>query len=164
MKKYNKLVRFVNKYGCKDSEEFTPDELYELFDKKLGVVCHELLEATEAVCKSDLSRSVGSLFHWKGSRKDVEVVVIGKGLTFDTGGLNLKTNYSIAEMHFDKLGAIFTIGLGDIIKHKKVAFSVACADNLIGSQSFRPGSVIKIKDSRYRDIRVIDTDAEGKLV
>lgn len=79
--------------------------------------------------------------------KDIEYAIVGKGLTYDTGGLNLKPTNSIEDMYLDKSGACATIGAlhGTIaLKLKKnIVFVVGLAENSIDANSYKPMDIIK---------------------
>jgi len=91
---------------------------------------------------------------------------IGKGITFDTGGLNLKTSGHIETMRTDMSGAAAVIGtLKNAIAlglKKNVLFVCAIAENAIGSRSYKPGDVIC--GYAGKTVEVANTDAEGRLV
>merc|ERR1740130_1501064 len=83
-----------------------------------------------------------------GGEGDInEVALVGKGLTYDTGGLNLKPTKYIEEMHLDKGGACAVMGaLHGAINHglkKNVVFVIALAENAIGRTVYKPGDIIK---------------------
>ena len=91
---------------------------------------------------------------------------VGKGITFDTGGLSIKPSSSMHEMKYDMSGAaavmnaITTIAkLG--IKTNVVAV-MAVTENLPGGRAQRPGDIVKTYSGKYAEI--LDTDAEGRLV
>ena len=101
-----------------------------------------------------------------GNPKDPYSALIGKGITFDTGGLNLKPTGSIETMRGDMSGAAAVIGtlknaLALNLK-KNVIFAVTIAENAIGSASFKPGEVIKGYSGKT--VEIGNTDAEGRLV
>lgn len=98
--------------------------------------------------------------------KDPYTALVGKGITFDTGGLNIKPTGSIETMRGDMSGAAAVIGtlkntLALNIK-KNVIFAVAIAENAIGSASFKPGDVFKGYSGKT--VEIGNTDAEGRLV
>lgn len=101
-----------------------------------------------------------------GSAKDKPIVLAGKGITFDSGGLNLKPSNFIYEMHMDMSGAasvIHTVALAARLKLKKnVIALVPAAENLLGSNAMRPGDIITSLSGKT--VEVTDTDAEGRLV
>jgi len=101
-----------------------------------------------------------------GNPQDPYVALVGKGITFDTGGLNLKPTGSIETMRGDMSGAAAVIGtlknaLALNLK-KNVLFVVTIAENAIGSASFKPGDVIKGYNGKT--VEIGNTDAEGRLV
>ena len=101
-----------------------------------------------------------------GSKKDPYTAVIGKGITFDTGGLNLKPTGYIETMKTDMSGAAAAIG---ILKNvlalnvkKNIIFAVALAENAIGSGAYKPGDVLRSYNGKT--VEIDNTDAEGRLV
>ena len=101
-----------------------------------------------------------------GAAKDHTTALVGKGITFDTGGLNLKPTGSIETMRGDMSGAAAVIGtLKNTITlnlKRNIIFAVAIAENAIGSRSFKPGDVIKGYSGKT--VEIGNTDAEGRLV
>ena len=92
--------------------------------------------------------------------------IIGKGLTFDTGGLNLKPGQSMDTMFYDKHGACTTISLLHSISKLDLkincVFVVGLAENSVDSKSYRPSDIILSKSGNT--VEVGNTDAEGRLV
>lgn len=92
--------------------------------------------------------------------------VIGKGITFDTGGLNLKPSGHIETMRSDMSGAAATIGLLKNILSlgikQNIIFAFAIAENAIGSRSYKPGDVFRSYNGKT--VEIGNTDAEGRLV
>ena len=94
-----------------------------------------------------------------------KTAICGKGITHDTGGLNLKTNDSIREMHKDMAGAICSVVVGILYYLlTEISIIVACgiAENAVDERSVKPGDVINSYSGLK--IRVDNTDAEGRLV
>lgn len=96
-----------------------------------------------------------------GNRDKVETVLLGKGILYDTGGLNLKTSHMEC-MFTDKSGAAAV--LGHIMDHpsSKVAGIVGFSVNAIGPQGTKPGEVVT--SSQGVRVEITDTDAEGRLL
>ncbi len=92
--------------------------------------------------------------------------LVGKGITFDTGGLNLKPTGAIETMRCDMSGAAAVIGTLkntiDLNLKKNVIFACAVAENAVGSQSYKPGDVFRAYNGKTVEIN--NTDAEGRLV
>ncbi len=108
-----------------------------------------------------------TVMRYEGGRKNERpIVLIGKGITFDTGGLNLKPSSSIYEMHMDMSGAaavIHTTVLAARLKLKKnVIALIPAAENLVGPNATRPGDIHTSLSGKT--VEVTDTDAEGRLV
>lgn len=91
---------------------------------------------------------------------------VGKGITFDTGGVNLKPNGSIEEMKLDMAGAAAVVGLMKTVAMRQskadVLGVVALAENMNSSNAYRPGDIIGSLSGQT--IEVSNTDAEGRLV
>lgn len=107
------------------------------------------------------------VMQYKGlPRSKDHTVIVGKGITFDTGGLNLKPTGSMETMKCDMAGA--AAGFGVIVAAAAIGLKanftvvVPSTENMIGSRSFKPGDVIK--SARGRTVEVDNTDAEGRLV
>ena len=100
------------------------------------------------------------------SAKENFTAIVGKGITFDTGGLNLKPTGSMETMRIDMSGAAAVIGtLKNTVNlklKKNILFVVALAENVIGSGSYKPGDVIKSYNGKT--VEIGNTDAEGRLV
>ena len=94
------------------------------------------------------------------------VVLVGKGITFDTGGLSLKTNEGMQTMKTDMGGAAAVLGalraVADLGLPITVTALLACAENMPSGTAQRPGDVL----TQYggRTVEVLNTDAEGRLV
>ena len=137
----------------------------QILDKK---VCEEKgMGAYLAVAKgSDLEPN---FIHLKYSPKTAKtkVVLIGKGLTFDSGGYNLKVGASqIEKMKYDMGGSASVLGAARAIAELKpnnieVHFIVAACENMINGSALHPGDIIKA--SNGKTIEVNNTDAEGRL-
>ncbi|HZY92371.1 MAG TPA: leucyl aminopeptidase [Thermoplasmata archaeon] len=101
-----------------------------------------------------------------GSRGGKTVAVVGKGITFDSGGISIKPAASMAHMKFDKSGAVAVLGILRAAAALKVAPRVigvlACAENVLGGASYRPGDIVRSYNGK--SIEVLNTDAEGRVV
>lgn len=104
--------------------------------------------------------------HWPGS-KDAPIALVGKGITFDSGGYNIKaTGTSIARMKSDMAGAATVLGTIKAMAIQKAAVNVVAimpmAENMISGHAMLPGDVIKT--AQGLTVEVLNTDAEGRLV
>lgn len=101
-----------------------------------------------------------------GKPSDKAIVLAGKGITFDSGGLNIKPSNGIYEMHLDMSGAssvIHAVALAARLGIKKnVIALVPAAENMLGNGATRPGDILTSLSGKT--VEVTDTDAEGRLV
>jgi leucyl aminopeptidase len=97
--------------------------------------------------------------------KTKHIGLVGKGITFDTGGLNIKTT-GMLHMKCDMAGGAAVFGAMQLIADLKLAIKVTaivpCAENSVDAKSFYPSDVIQSYSGH--SIEIIDTDAEGRLV
>ena len=100
-----------------------------------------------------------------GARSGKTIAVVGKGITFDSGGISIKPSANMAEMKFDKAGACAVLGILRAAAQLKVPPRVigvlACAENLPGGSAYRPSDVLRSFNGTT--IEVLDTDAEGRV-
>ena len=103
---------------------------------------------------------------WRGTFSVPPVVLIGKGITFDTGGVNLKPGAGMWEMRADMAGAAACAGAMIALARRRspapVTAVLPLAENAFGASSYRPSDVLRLFDGTT--VEVVDTDAEGRLV
>ncbi len=101
-----------------------------------------------------------------GARNAKPVVLVGKGITFDTGGISLKPGAGMEEMKFDMCGAASVLGVMKTITELQLPLNVigllACAENMPSGRATKPGDIVTSMSGKT--IEVINTDAEGRLV
>ena len=94
------------------------------------------------------------------------IVIVGKGITFDTGGISLKPSPNMDEMKYDMSGAGSVIGVMkacvEMNLKKNVVGVITSAENMPGSQASRPGDVVQTMSGLK--VEILNTDAEGRLV
>jgi leucyl aminopeptidase len=99
-------------------------------------------------------------------RSKEQLVLLGKGITYDTGGLSIKTADGMETMRMDMAGAATVLGAVALAAELKLPINctavVAAAENAIGSRSYRPGDVFTSYSGKR--VEVNNTDAEGRLV
>ncbi|MBK6478712.1 MAG: leucyl aminopeptidase [Saprospiraceae bacterium] len=104
--------------------------------------------------------------HSKAKSKNKHISLVGKGVTFDTGGISLKDPLNMYLMKSDMGGAASVLGAMDILGALNMPVHVTAviplAENAIGPDAYRPGDVISSYSGK--SIEVIDTDAEGRLI
>lgn len=107
-----------------------------------------------------------AVLRWRGDRDTAPVTFVGKGITFDTGGICIKPADDMWEMRADMAGAAACAGAMLALALRKSpapAIAVlALAENATGAASYRPGDVLR--HASGTTIEVVDTDAEGRLV
>ena len=104
---------------------------------------------------------------YKGSKsKSKPIVIVGKGITFDTGGVSLKPSNGMDEMKYDMCGAATTIGLLQMVSELKLSinavFIVPACENVVSSRATKPGDIVTAMSGTT--IEVLNTDAEGRLI
>ncbi|PCH47557.1 MAG: leucyl aminopeptidase [Hyphomicrobiales bacterium] len=101
-----------------------------------------------------------------GNAKHPKITLVGKGVTFDTGGLNIKPGNSMALMKKDMGGAANVLGLAHLIMDAKLPVRlrviVGAVENSISGNAFRPGDVLPSR--KGMSVEIGNTDAEGRLV
>lgn len=110
-------------------------------------------------------RYMAVTYKGNANSEDIDIALVGKGLTFDTGGLNIKKS-SMEEMYLDKTGAAAVLGslkaTLELEPNKNVVFAVGIAENAIGARVYKPGDIIK--SLKGLTVEIGNTDAEGRLV
>ena len=106
------------------------------------------------------------LRHQGGPPGEPPLALVGKAITFDTGGISIKPPERMEEMIFDKCGGMAVLGAMEGIARLKIKQNVvgiiASAENMPSANAYRPGDVVKTYDGTL--IEVINTDAEGRMV
>ena len=94
------------------------------------------------------------------------LALVGKGLTFDAGGLSIKSGQGMMDMKMDMGGAAAVVGamsvMPDVAPRCRVRAYLPMTDNMLGGDATRPGDVLTIRNGKT--IEVLNTDAEGRLV
>jgi leucyl aminopeptidase len=106
------------------------------------------------------------LEHRGGAEGDRPVVLVGKGLTFDAGGISIKPAAGMEEMKFDMCGGAGVLGamqaIGELKVRANVIGIVPSSENLLGGRAMKPGDVFRAHSGKT--IEVVNTDAEGRLI
>lgn len=101
-----------------------------------------------------------------GKSKKAPLILVGKGICFDTGGYNVKTGGHMFGMHGDMTGSAIALSLISFFAETEADFEViaymALAENLISPSAFKPNEVVIASDGTA--IEVVDTDAEGRMI
>jgi len=126
------------------------------------------MNAYLAVGQGSQNESLMSVIEYKGS-PDPEsrpIVLVGKGLTFDAGGISIKPADSMDEMKYDMCGAATVFGVMRMAMELSLPLNIvgvlAGCENMVDGRSFRPGDVLTTLSGQT--VEVLNTDAEGRLV
>jgi len=129
--------------------------------KRLG------MDALLAVGQGSARPSFVSVMQWQGGKKgDAPVAIVGKGVTFDTGGISIKPAAGMGDMKGDMAGAACVVGLMHTLAARKAKVNVVgligLVENMPSGTATRPGDVVGSMSGQT--IEVLNTDAEGRLV
>jgi len=106
------------------------------------------------------------LKHNGGKKNDAPVVLVGKGITFDTGGISLKPGPGMDEMKYDMCGAGSVLGtfraIGEMGLKLNVVGIVAACENMPSGRATKPGDIVTAMNGTT--IEILNTDAEGRLI
>ncbi len=106
------------------------------------------------------------VMHYKGAGRDAPVVLVGKGITFDAGGISLKPGPGMDEMKYDMCGAASVIATMAAVAALKLPINVTAVvptcENLPSGTATRPGDIVKSMSGQT--IEILNTDAEGRLI
>ncbi|MFA6118853.1 MAG: leucyl aminopeptidase [Parachlamydiales bacterium] len=151
--------------AAKDLEKVSDKIKVRVFDKKK--IEEEKMGLLLAVNKGSDKEPTFIVIEYKGdaSSKD-HSVIIGKGITYDTGGLSLKPSTSMDTMKCDMSGAAAVLGtiyaISQLNLKKNVTALIPATENSIGSGSYKPGDVYT--GMANKSVEVKNTDAEGRLI
>lgn len=102
----------------------------------------------------------------KGKNENKTIALIGKGVVFDTGGYNIKTDGSMKDMHRDMTGAAIALSVFQALVKKKVKVNIdlylAIGENLLSEKAYKPNDVVIAMDGT--SVEINDTDAEGRML
>ncbi|GAA0323917.1 leucyl aminopeptidase [Psychrobacter aestuarii] len=97
---------------------------------------------------------------------DAPIVLVGKGVTFDSGGISIKPGAAMDEMKFDMGGSAAVIGTIKALCEARLPINVvgalACAENMPSGDATRPGDIVTAMNGK--SVEILNTDAEGRLV
>jgi leucyl aminopeptidase len=103
---------------------------------------------------------------YRGAGDAAPVALVGKGITFDTGGISIKPAASMEDMKYDMSGAAAVLGAMEIVGRLKPRLNVVgvipSTDNMPSGSAIRPADVVKSHFGKF--IEIVNTDAEGRLI
>ena len=125
------------------------------------------MNALLAVAKGSKQPPKLITLEYRGNKSDKNpIVFVGKGITFDTGGNSIKPRDGMVGMKYDMSGGAAVLGIMKFIAELELPLNVisviAAAENMLGSQAYRPEDIITTLSGQT--VEVLNTDAEGRLV
>ncbi|MCW3173246.1 leucyl aminopeptidase [Shewanella subflava] len=121
-----------------------------------------------AVGRASANESIMTIMEYQGAVDSTQkpIVLVGKGLTFDSGGISLKPGEAMDEMKYDMGGAAGVLGAMKALCEMKLPINVigvlAGCENMVSGSAYRPGDILTTMSGQT--VEVLNTDAEGRLV
>lgn len=169
------VVGFVKDMINTPANDMTPAELariaLSMANEKVSVKILEKEDAEREGMGAFLAVSKGSseppkfiILHYKGS-EEKPFVLIGKSITFDSGGISIKPSDGMEKMKYDMAGGAVVLGLIRLASETGLPFNIIgilpATENLPGGHATRPGDIVR--SCSGKTIEIINTDAEGRL-
>ena len=172
-------VSLAKEWGNRPANHATPTHLADVakaLGKKAGMHCQVLgpkdieklgMGSFAAVARGSVEPLRFIVLQYTGAAKsEAPTVLVGKGITFDTGGISLKPGPGMDEMKFDMCGAASVLGTFEALSLLKPAINVVglipTCENMPDGTALKPGDVITSMSGQT--IEVLNTDAEGRLI
>jgi leucyl aminopeptidase len=172
-------VNFARELGNLPGNICTPEylanqakDLAADFNMKFKVLTEKAMEKLSMGALLSVSRGSRQeakliiLEHKGGNSKDAPIVLVGKGLTFDAGGISLKPSSAMDEMKFDMCGGASVLGTMRAIAELKLPLNVIAivpsSENMPDGDANKPGDVVTSMSGQT--IEILNTDAEGRLI
>ena len=155
----SKLGEIANKISTQNKMKCTIFSKKEIKSKRLGGVT--------AVGQGSKNEPRFIIMEYRNGKKEQKpILLVGKAVTFDTGGISLKPGEKMDEMKFDKCGGCTVLGIMKAISELKLQINVVAiipsVENMPGGESYRPGDIIRLFNGKTAEI--LNTDAEGRLI
>jgi len=119
-----------------------------------------------SVSKGSIEKPKLISLSYQGNKKSKPIVLVGKGVTFDTGGISLKPGQAMDEMKYDMCGAASVMGVMKAVALMKLPVNltvvVPTVENMPAHNASKPGDVVKSMSGQT--IEILNTDAEGRLI
>jgi len=155
---------------------YIAESAQKLASEHAGVACEVLDEdamrklgmgALLGVGQGSANRSQLIVLQWRGAgESDRPYALVGKGITFDTGGISIKPSAGMEEMKFDMCGAAGVLGAFLAAVQLKLKLNIVCVvpavENMPGGKAQRPSDVVTTMSGQT--VEVLNTDAEGRLI
>ncbi|MBA4118923.1 MAG: leucyl aminopeptidase [Candidatus Puniceispirillum sp.] len=153
-------------YAQRIKEELTPLGV-EVEILELATITKMGMGALVGVGQGSVQDSCVVVMQWKGGAKDATpVAFIGKGVTFDTGGISIKPASNMDEMKYDMAGSAAVVGVIRALAGRKAKVNavgvVGLVENMPSGSAQRPGDIVTTLSGQT--VEILNTDAEGRLV
>jgi leucyl aminopeptidase len=152
------LARFAKELASKSNLICKIFSKNELKKRKFGGI--------SAVGKGSKNEPKLIILEYFGNKGQKPIVIVGKAVTFDTGGISLKPSEKMDEMKFDKCGGCTVLGIMKAVSELKLPVNVVgiipSVENMPGGESYRPGDIIQLYNRKT--VEILNTDAEGRLI
>tara|TARA_B100000315_G_scaffold256650_1_gene303082 strand:- start:1899 stop:3374 length:1476 start_codon:yes stop_codon:yes gene_type:complete len=168
-------VNYVRNLANSPGNEATPEMLAKEAQKLTAknVSCQILEEKDINEMGAFLGVAKGSsqppkfiILDYKPQKFQNTVVLVGKAITFDSGGISIKPSSKMDRMKYDKAGGVAILGIihaaSKLKLHQRLIGLVPATENLSGGSAFKPGDILK--SASGKTIEIINTDAEGRLI
>lgn len=132
-----------------------------------GEIKKENLNGLLAVSQGSDEEPKFIILEYQGGRKTAQpVVLVGKGITFDSGGISIKPSDKMEEMKYDMMGAATVMGIIRAAAELKLPLNlvglIPATENLPSGKAVKPGDIIRSRSGKT--IEVVNTDAEGRMI
>lgn len=156
--------KYIAKFAEKIADKYKNCELKTLNHKQMKKMG---MGALLAVAQGSYNKPHMVVLSYNGADKDqAPIALVGKGITFDTGGISLKPGANMDEMKYDMCGAASVIGAFVAAAEMQLPINlmvfVAAVENMPDGKAYRPGDVITSYSGKT--IEVLNTDAEGRMI
>ena len=171
-------VTTVRDLGNTPANVMTPQRLAERAEevcKRVGVKCtvYGLREIERMKMGGIIAVNRGSdleprfvVMEYNGKRARKHVALVGKGITFDSGGISIKPAEKMEEMKFDMCGAAAVIGIMESAARLELPVKItgifAATENLPSGSAYKPGEIITMMNGKT--VEIVNTDAEGRMI
>ncbi|HUP59511.1 MAG TPA: leucyl aminopeptidase [Thermoanaerobaculia bacterium] len=171
-------VNTVRELGNMPSNVLTPERLADRaaeVAKEIGVKCtvHGLREIERMKMGGLIAVNRGSdleprfvVMEYTPRRAKKHVALVGKGITFDSGGISIKPAEKMEEMKFDMCGAAAVIGVVEAAAKLELPVRITgvipSTENLPGGSAYKPGDIITMMNGK--SVEIVNTDAEGRMI
>lgn len=161
------LAKLAKQLGKDYSDSVNVTVLGEKDMAKLGMGCFlAVSQGSSQEGKLAVIEYYGKSGKSKKAKLQDPIALVGKGITFDTGGISLKPGAGMDEMKFDMGGAAAMLGTIKAVCEAKLALDIvvvlACAENMPSGNATRPGDIVTAMNGT--SVEILNTDAEGRLV